>query len=37
MYNSPSAFLAAGKSPGRFADPKQKKIYAELKGRAVWF
>ena len=26
---------AAGKS-ARFADPKQKKIYAELKGRAVW-
>jgi len=26
---------AAGKS-ARFADPKQKKIYAELDGRAVW-
>jgi len=26
---------AAGKSV-RFADPKQKKIYAELEGRAVW-
>jgi len=26
---------AAGKS-ARFADPKQKKIYAELVGRAVW-
>jgi 2-C-methyl-D-erythritol 4-phosphate cytidylyltransferase len=26
---------AAGKS-ARFADPKQKKIYAELAGRAVW-
>src|SRR5438552_8619558 len=26
---------AAGKS-SRFADPKQKKIYAELEGRAVW-
>ena len=26
---------AAGKS-SRFGDPKQKKIYAELQGRAVW-
>src|SRR5206468_12603566 len=26
---------AAGKS-ARFADPKHKKTYAELKGRAVW-
>ena len=26
---------AAGKS-SRFGDPKQKKIYAELDGRAVW-
>src|ERR1700704_5481549 len=26
---------AAGRS-SRFADPKQKKIYAELDGRAVW-
>jgi 2-C-methyl-D-erythritol 4-phosphate cytidylyltransferase len=28
-------FPAAGKS-SRFGDPKQKKIYAELAGRAVW-
>jgi 2-C-methyl-D-erythritol 4-phosphate cytidylyltransferase len=28
-------FPAAGKS-SRFGDPKQKKIYAELEGRAVW-
>lgn len=28
-------FPAAGKS-SRFGDPKQKKIYAELDGRAVW-
>jgi 2-C-methyl-D-erythritol 4-phosphate cytidylyltransferase len=28
-------FPAAGKS-SRFGDPKQKKIYAELTGRAVW-
>jgi 2-C-methyl-D-erythritol 4-phosphate cytidylyltransferase len=28
-------FPAAGKST-RFGDPKQKKIYAELEGRAVW-
>src|SRR4051794_41860079 len=26
---------AAGRS-SRFGDPKQKKIYAELEGRAVW-
>ena len=26
---------AAGRST-RFGDPKQKKIYAELEGRAVW-
>src|SRR5947209_13744929 len=28
-------FPAAGKS-SRFGDPKQKKVYAELDGRAVW-
>ena len=28
-------FPAAGRST-RFGDPKQKKIYADLDGRAVW-
>ena len=31
-----AVILAAAGRSTRFGDPKQKKIYAELEGRAVW-